>query len=341
MLGKIKERWVPSICKTIPFSVWHRINSIRLVVPHWHIVSDQEVPHVNGLYRSRNIRQFRADLEFFLQNYFPVTEVDVIRHLYDGLLLPPRSVLFTFDDGFREINDVVAPILRAKGIPAVFFLITSTVDNKKMSDAQKKSLLVNSLSGRQSSASLDEANRLLSLAGVSPNSNLTSRIRAVSFHQRHVLDGLERVLNIDFQWYLTTQKPYLSSEHVEELVRQGFGIGAHSVDHPLYEELSLDQQLVQTRESIRWLSEHFRIQCCSFAFPYRDSGVSLDFFRVMYAEGEMKLSFGTGGLIPHPFPYNLPRFSLERTDLTAAEVLAGQFGRRFIRWKLGISYNER
>ncbi|MGC9965710.1 MAG: polysaccharide deacetylase family protein [Syntrophobacteraceae bacterium] len=299
-------------------------------------MSDLELPHVSGLYRFRNIREFKADLEFLLRYYMPVTEQEVVCHLYDAHPLPRRCVLFTFDDGFREIHDVVAPLLRAKGVPAIFFLITSAIDNLILCAPQKKSLLIKALTRPQSAATLDEAARLLSLGGTSTSAALASRIRAVSYHQRHVLDDLGRVLECDFQGYLASQRPYLTSEQVKSLVQQGFAVGAHSVDHPVYAELSMDEQLYQTRESMHWLSERFHFNCQSFAFPYRDSGVTLDFFQEMFAEGELKLCFGTGGLIPHAFPYNLPRFSTERTDLTAAEVLAVQFGRSLLRWKLGI-----
>ena len=336
VLRTFKDRWVPHICTTIPFAVWHKISGIRLVVPTWHIVSDIEVPHVSGLYSFKNVGQFKADLEFFLRHYSPVTEQDVIRHLYEDGPLPPRCVLLTFDDGFREIYDVVAPLLRASGAPAIFFLTTSAIDNQHLCFPQKKSLLLSALAARQSVTARDEASRLLSVAGVCNGPDLAPRIRAVSFQQRSVLDRLAGILSCDFKGYLASQKPYLSSEQVQVLVRQGFGIGAHSVDHAPYAELSLEEQLAQTRESIHWLSECFRLKCRSFAFPYRDNGVSLDFFRTIFGEGDLKLSFGTGGLIRHPYPYNLPRFFLEGTDLTAAEVLAYQFGRGLLRSNLRV-----
>jgi Polysaccharide deacetylase len=215
VLRTFKDHWAPRICTTIPFGVWHKISGISLVVPHWHVVSDFEVPHVSGLYRFRNIRQFKADLEFFLRHYSPVTVQDVICHLYDGRPLPPRCVLFTFDDGFREIHDIVAPLLLASGAPAAFFLTTSAIDNQHLCDPQKKSLLLGALGSGQSDATLDQANRLLSLAGVFSNPCLASRIRAVSFRQRRVLDDLGGALKCDFQGYLASQKPYLSFQHVQ------------------------------------------------------------------------------------------------------------------------------
>jgi peptidoglycan/xylan/chitin deacetylase (PgdA/CDA1 family) len=331
VLQTFKDRWVPRICRTVPLRAWHRVCRTNLIVPHWHVVSDQELPHVSGVYQFRSIRQFEADVEFLLRHYAPVTEQDVVSHLHGGRALPPRCVLLTFDDGFREIHDVVAPLLRAKGVPAVFFLITSAVDNRSLCYPQKQSLLIDALARRQGAATLEEVGRLLSVAGVASLSNLALRIRTISYAQRSVLDNLGRVLGCAFEEYLASRKPYVTSEQVQSLIRQGFSIGAHSVDHPPYAHVSLDEQLFQTRESMRWLSERFHLSCQSFAFPYRDDGVSLDFFRTMFAGDGLKVSFGTGGLVPHAFPCNLPRFSTERTDLSASEVLAGQFARYLVR----------
>lgn len=331
MFQTFKNRWVPRICASIPFDLLQMICGLDVLIPYWHVVCDHELPHVSGLYRFRNIRQFIADLEFFLQRYSPVTEQDVICHLHGGRALPRRSVLLTFDDGFREVHDVIAPILRAKGAPAVFFLISSAIDNRHLCYQHKKSLLIRALTREQSSATLNEATRLLSSAAVSINSNVPSGIKAVSYGQRHVLDDLGELFHCDFQAYLSSQKPYLTSQQVEGLMRQGFSVGAHSVDHPLYAELSLEDQLLQTRESTRWLSERFHFKCQSFAFPYGDNGVSLEFFRNVFADGSgLNVSFGTLPLIPRAFPYNLPRVSTERTGLTAGEVLARQFGKSLL-----------
>ena len=40
--------------------------------------------------------------------------------------------LLTFDDGLSECYQVVAPILKEKGIPATFFLCSAFVDNHEL-----------------------------------------------------------------------------------------------------------------------------------------------------------------------------------------------------------------
>jgi peptidoglycan/xylan/chitin deacetylase (PgdA/CDA1 family) len=146
-----------------------------------------------------------------------------------------------------------------------------------------------------------------------------------------VLDELGSVLRYDFAAYSASAQPYLTSEQIRDLIKKGFAIGAHSVDHPLYSELGLQEQLMQTRESLRWLSDSYQYDCNAFAFPYTDAGISLEFFQKAFADGCLKVSFGTGGMSRHFFPRNLARFTMERTDLPAAQILARQFGRTLLR----------
>lgn len=328
-LSLLKDRWLPRACGLVPLALWHRVCHASLVVPHWHVVSDRRLPHVSGIYEFRSIRDFEADLEFFLGHYHPVSEEDVIAHLHEGRSLPSRCVLLTFDDGLREVHDVIAPLLLAKGVPASFFLVTSLVDNHELCYPHKASLLLRALATEHRAGTLQEVGRVLALPQAASQAQLASGVRSVSYRDRHVLDQLGRLLDCDFPGYLRAEAPYVTTEQVSSLLRQGFSIGAHSIDHPPYSELTVEEQVHQTQESVRWLSNHFEISCRSFAFPYRDAGVSLEYFRTVFKAGQVKVSFGTGGLAPHPFRYNLPRFSTERTDLTADKVLAVQLARCF------------
>jgi len=325
----MKKSWGPRICSLVPLNLWHRLIEVNLVLPYYHAVSDQEVTHISGLYQFRSLWQFKADVEFFLRFYTPVSLEEVINHL-DGVgRLPKRCLLLTFDDGFREINDVIAPVLYAKGIPAVFFMITSVIDNRELCYSQKKSLLISSLASTRNSLVTREVSRHLDNAGIK-GADLFSRIRSIYYTQRHVLDNLGTVLGCDFSEYANSVQPYLTSEQIRTLIKKGFAIGAHSVDHPLYSELGIEEQLNQTRDSMRWLSSKFQFNCQSFAFPYSDAGISPEFFQKAFSDGCLKISFGTGGMFRHFFGRNLARFSMERSNLPAKQILARQFAKAFL-----------
>jgi peptidoglycan/xylan/chitin deacetylase (PgdA/CDA1 family) len=49
---------------------------------------------------------------------------DFIKARTEGRALPNRSLVLTFDDGFRNFLTVAAPLLRSRGVAATLFLIT-------------------------------------------------------------------------------------------------------------------------------------------------------------------------------------------------------------------------
>src|ERR1700692_4365500 len=102
--------------------------ALSLVVPYYHMVGDSHVPHVSHLYRFRTIAEFNADLEFLLTHFCPVGLRDIIDALDGRCTLRRPCFHLTFDDGFAEMHDVVAPILHRAGVPATFFLATAFLD---------------------------------------------------------------------------------------------------------------------------------------------------------------------------------------------------------------------
>jgi peptidoglycan/xylan/chitin deacetylase (PgdA/CDA1 family) len=330
MFKALKKHLGAEMPSLVPLDFWHWLVDVEIVLPYYHLVCDQELEHVSGLFKFRTVQQFEADLDLFLRFYTPVDLPDVIRHLDGAGRLPKRSFLLTFDDGFREIYDIVAPILYARGIPAVFFLTTAFVDNSELCYQQKISLLIRTLAALGDSPVSRKVSQALDDEGVKGPDPL-SRIRSIGYRRRNVLDVLGRLLEFDFAAYAASVQPYLTSEQVKGLMRQGFAIGSHSIDHPLYSELSLEEQLRQTHESVNWLSNRFQYDCQAFAFPFRDAGVSPEFFQMAFADERLKVSFGTSGMHRHYYPRNLTRNTMENTNRNATQILAREFAVTLLR----------
>jgi len=320
----------------VPLPIWHHFLGIELIVPRYHVVGDREPAHVDGLSIFREERRFKEDLDFFLEKYVPVSLKDVIDCMEGIGHLPKRCFLVTFDDGFREAHDVIAPILVSKGIPAVFFLNPSVIDNRELLSEQKKCLLLRALRFRAHPRVSQRDSETLSCAGIG-GTDLSARIRGIPYASRSLLDSLARELDCDFAAYADEVRPYITSAQTQHLIRQGFSIGAHSMDHPRYTELRLDEQLAETRESIRFFRERFNYECLTFSFPYWDTGVLPEFFREIYADGDLKVSFGSDGMHRHFFPRNLERLKMEYPGLAAPQILAREYCLALIRrpWWMG------
>lgn len=326
----VKEKIVSRIFSKIPFFISGRLIGTNLIIPYYHMVSDDEVHHIKHLYRYKTIKQFKADLEFLLKKYSPIGLFDILDFLKSGRSLPGNALLLTFDDGFREMNDTVAPILLEKGIPATFFLSSALIDNKRLCYQHKASLLVDHFQ-KMVSSSLKEKIREMLLKNQVECNNIRSGILSIKYQQKDVLDEIAKLTGVDFNDYLLRNKPYLTSGQIKRLIKAGFSIGAHSIDHPLYSSLSLKDQLYQTIESIKEIRDRFGLDYGAFAFPHSDNNVSEKFFLELYSSGLADISFGTSGITNDSFSNNLQRFSLEKPFLPAGRIIALQFARKLIK----------
>jgi peptidoglycan/xylan/chitin deacetylase (PgdA/CDA1 family) len=308
---------------------WVRpFSGVALVVPFYHMVSEAHVPHVSNLYRFRNIAEFKADLEFFTRHFEPVTLEDIVDALNGNRTLPPSCFHLTFDDGFREMYDIVAPILQRAGIPATFFLATAFLDGGGLPHYNALSVLLDRvhLDVTNLGGVLSRLETILP-ATTSRNATLRDRILSIGYGQKQLVQALADALEIDLDEYVREIRPHLTTSEIAKLVNLGFSIGSHSHDHPLYADLPLSQQLAQTRTSMELLTAKFGTRPKAFAFPHNDGGVKGEFFKTVFSESLLDVSFGTSGLVSHFHPRNIQRVSVEKTAAPVSRILARQFTR--------------
>ncbi|OGL43419.1 MAG: hypothetical protein A2W05_01740 [Candidatus Schekmanbacteria bacterium RBG_16_38_10] len=313
----------------VPYPLLEKIVRPAVIIPYYHMISDDEVIHIKHLYRHKNIKEFTQALEFLLQNYTPLSLMELIDIITKGGALPEKAFLLTFDDGFREMSDIVAPILIEKGIPATFFINTAFIDNKEMCYQHEASILEEYLRNNCLSQEVMRKTAEI-LQGQSPCSKGRTPLM-VMFRERELLHDIAKVVGYDFNDYLMRNKPYLTSEQIRRLLNQGFTIGAHSINHPLYSALSLEDQLYQTSKSIRDIKDRFGLKYGAFAFPHTDHGVSKEFFIEIYKTGLVDISFGTSGIMDDIFYRNMQRINFERPLLPVQNIMSFHLARRFFK----------
>ena len=333
-VNSLKNKVLAPLINIIPFSLIKNLGFRKLVVFYYHVVNDEDVPHIRHLYKYKGTKQFSDDLDFLQRNYSPIGLPDVIGWVRGKKDLQPNCLLLTFDDGFREIFDVIAPILLEKGIPATFFISSAFLDNKELCYEHKASLLVEKICQGISPGTKEAIKEILEKNDIF-FSSLAEGILGVGYKRRGALDKVSEILLVDFKEYLAEKRPYLTLGHVKSLIDRGFTIGSHSIDHPYYSALSLAEQMEQTIVSVKDIRETFGLDYGAFAFPHNDTGVIPEFFKSVQESGLVDITFGTGGMLDGALPSHRQRISLEKPVLPARELIAWQYMRRLYRqfWK--------
>lgn len=252
-------------------------------MPFYHAVSDDTPLHLKHLYQPRSIELFKADLAYFLKYYEPIELKELIRLKKENEPLKKNYFHLTFDDGLRNFYDVAAPILKEKGIPATVFLNSDFIDNKALFYRFKASILIEKM--------------------------LANGLLDISYAEERILDELAEENNIDFVDYLKNERPYLTIQQIEQLIQQGFTFGAHSKNHPLYHQITFEEQIAQTKESIKVVTTQFNLNYQVFSFPFTDDSVSNQFFTAI--KNDVDLTFGSAGLKDDVIKNHLQRIPME------------------------------
>jgi peptidoglycan/xylan/chitin deacetylase (PgdA/CDA1 family) len=108
--------------------------ALRIPILAYHLIDDAPP----SLFRGRFAREMTVSITSFdrqmtalrAKGYHTVTPYQVYRAISGLAPLPPRSVVLTFDDGYRDNFTNVFPVLRRHGYTATFFVITGAVGCK-------------------------------------------------------------------------------------------------------------------------------------------------------------------------------------------------------------------
>jgi peptidoglycan/xylan/chitin deacetylase (PgdA/CDA1 family) len=166
-------------------------------------------------------------LAFFARHYQPVSVGDVIAAREGGPRLPGRPLVVTFDDGWTDSYDAALPVLRAAGVPAVVYVVSSTIGARLPFWQERIVAAV-----RQGGLSAAELHELAPGAAAVPGDVLaTARavIRALT-----LMPPAERAQRLSAFPALDAEPAHRAMATLEELVALrdgGVTLGAHGVTH--------------------------------------------------------------------------------------------------------------
>jgi len=276
------------------------------MIPVYHCVSNERLAHVKNIINYKNCKDFENDLDYML-NKFEFTDWDSFKKNFDKKNTKPYALL-TFDDGLIEFKEVILPILLRKGIYAINFVNPAFIGNSDMMFRLKASLLIEKINEKNYTIPRS-VSALLGWNG--STSEAVAKIKSVNYNNRQQLNHIGELLEVDFKEYIKNNKIYLDEKDLEFVKKQGFGIASHSWDHPYFFDLSPEEQLQNTQQSLDYIRENGFIDEI-FAFPFTDFGVKTNFFENLFDENkDLAFTFGTAGIKLDSFPKNLHRIPME------------------------------
>ena len=132
--GKIKVRLI--LLKVIALSIftayllWPSPGGIPILLYH-HILPEEQ----NRLFRDNaaviSLENFTLQMQYLYDNGFQTITLEQLEaFLFEGVPLPPKSVMIHFDDGYYSNFVYAYPVLQSFGFTAVVFFITHFIEEQ-------------------------------------------------------------------------------------------------------------------------------------------------------------------------------------------------------------------
>lgn len=244
----------------------------------------------------------------WLRSWFNVLPLDVAVRRRSACDLPARALAITFDDGYADNHDVAMPILQRHGLSATFFVATGFLDggrmwNDTLIEAVRRSPL----------AEIDVAE-----VGRFALGDVASRQRALKALIDHA-KYLPHQARLDFAAGVAARSRaelpaelMMTSRQVQQLVRGGMQIGAHTVTHPILAQMADEAARFEMAASRDALQALLQAPVTLFAYPNGRPDTDYSARSVQLARGlrfEAAVTTAWGAADAASDPFELPRFT--------------------------------
>ena len=297
------------------------------IFPFYHTVSPESLPHISHLYRVLKPAEFEQDLDQLLNWYEPLSLGEYLEGADSKK--GKRVMVLSFDDGLKGCYDYIAPLLKKKGVPAVFFLNNKFIDNRGLFYRYKASLLIH-----QAKMDCRIRENLAEYLHI-PKEQVEATLGMIGWDQRELLDALTVVAELDFPSYLRAHPVYMSKGEIRKLLDWGFDVGGHSSEHSDFADLEHDQLAEQVSSSIKDLQKRFDINTAYFSFPFTTDGVPFSVIDMLLEEGSASALLGTAGLKLTGRRAYIQRIPMEKYDAAALDILKAEYFYYLLKKPLG------
>jgi peptidoglycan/xylan/chitin deacetylase (PgdA/CDA1 family) len=237
--------------------------SNRLLVLGWHNIDPTPgFPDPPGVGRLGFAKQLRTIAR--LANVLSLD--DALRRIAAGEPLPPRAVVLTFDDGYRDNLDLGLPMLAEHGFPATFFLVPGFLSGTVGAWWEDLSAAFE----RARASRLTVGSETYDLGDPTAREAAHSAVRAsvkTLDHASRVAEVARVSEELDPAPTSVGEGLFMDWSGAKSLLAAGHEVGSHTVSHAILGRETEAGQLTELSDSRRELESGLGITVDTLAFP--------------------------------------------------------------------------
>jgi|GEM_PF-979456 peptidoglycan/xylan/chitin deacetylase (PgdA/CDA1 family) len=339
----MKELFFNSIGKLsffLPITLLSKLTSTKIICPFYHTIEPNYPELFRHLYKPLSFKRWNEDINFFIK-HFEALSPHTFYNFTKEQCKPRKPAFFlSFDDGLREVYEKAFPVLKAKGISAAIFVNTDFIDNKDLFYRYKVSLIIEKIVKQPSLERLID-NILLDFTNLKGNS-VKEKLLNIGAKEKHVLDKLLPICEIDLKEILKTYKPYLFKHELIDMANSGWYIGSHGTNHDEFQVLDNNEREKQIIQSFYYIESFIKQSFKMFAFPFTDFNIQQQFIKRIHSKLGVDIIFGGAGIYKEKFPFHIQRIPIEKNYAKSAEaIIKKEYFYYFAKCLLGKKYIKR
>jgi peptidoglycan/xylan/chitin deacetylase (PgdA/CDA1 family) len=250
---------------------YHRIRDIDLQTPFdEEVYGPTELEFIEqmtwlknnfNIWSEQNFLDFKSQSELIAEYSSSGDGALEFRSLLNG---PVAAV--TFDDGYEDNYRLAYPILKKLGIPAIFFIPTETIETRQLSWWDQISFIV-----KKSPRAVFTFRGKTYLTGDMAEQSICEILRKYrscsTAEAEYFIPELLEITRSRLPSYDEQCGQMMTWEHIVEVSKCGFGIGAHTHTHSILSQLSHAEQFEELQKSKSILESRLNKPIYSLAYP--------------------------------------------------------------------------
>jgi peptidoglycan/xylan/chitin deacetylase (PgdA/CDA1 family) len=208
-------------------------------------------------------------MELIATRFHAVSMDDVALFLEGKKTLPPRSVVITFDDGYKDNFRIAAPILDRLGIPGTFYVLVDAVDRSEAPwYCRLRHAFMTSKKPHWTDPATGAVHPLTDARGREPVFLGVAGACSKS-------SAAEREALVQYAWRELAPEPFpdehdlmMTWDDARSLVKAGHIVGSHTMTHPNIAQVSVADARTELAGSKLKLEQELGAPVKHFAYPH-------------------------------------------------------------------------
>ena len=248
-----------------------QLNEVAILLYHGVTkVKSAGIENYSGKHIAESV--FLDHMNFIRDNCHPISIEEYVYFCENDKNIPPKSVIISFDDGFKNNFSVAAPILDSLGIPAVFYITSGIVNTNLMfwvdiiEDCLNgtRKTKINIKLNKQFQFSLDSEDNKIKALDI-----IKTYCKSCDFFElKRILFDIEKETDIKARVENSVNYQKISWEELKMLdSNQLFEIGGHSLYHNILSSLSPEALEKDVRASLDLLEINLQKKIVHYSYP--------------------------------------------------------------------------